>query len=287
MTSEANPTILVTGASGLFGGEIAHQLSDNGFSIRILLRDQSRAPVLDGLIESKIGDFAKPESLPAALEGIESVFLASYDAPEVIEHQANFLAAAKRAGVKHVVRLSANGTEEWAHLSIFQQHGICDQQLVESGVEYTLLKPVWVMQNFNSFLMVNDSVRLPAAGGMTGQVDARDVASVAVTALTKEGHVGRDYVLCAEALSHGDIAKLLSRSTGRNITYVDLNPETYRKELESSGWTRQSIESMLGLFDDIRAGTNSDSIMGDTIKPILGRPGISFQQFAEDYASRI
>ena len=56
---------------------------------------------------------------------------------------------------------------------------------------------------------------------------------------------------------------------------------------ESSGWTKKSIESMLGLFDDIRAGTNSDSMMGDTIKPILGRPGISFRQFAEDYASII
>jgi len=287
MTSDANPAILVTGASGLFGGEIAHQLSDNGFSIRILLRDQARSPVFAGRIESTIGDFAKPDSLPAALEGIESVFLASYDAPEVIEHQANFLAAAKRAGVKHVVRLSANGTEEWAHLSIFKQHGICDRQLVESGLRYTLLKPVWVMQNFNSFLMVNDSIRLPAVDGMTGQVDARDVASVAVAALTMEGHVGKDYVLCAEALSHGEIAQLLSKSTGRNITYVDLDPETYRKELESAGWTKKSIESMLGLFDDIRAGINSDRMMGDTIKPILGRPGISFRQFAEDYASII
>ena len=143
------------------------------------------------------------------------------------------------------------------------------------------------MQNFTSFMMVNDSIRVPAEDGLAGQVDARDVASVATVALTKEGYVGKDYVLCTEALAHGQIAQLLSRSTGRNITYIDLDPETYRKELESSGWTEKSIDSMLGLFDDIRAGTNSDSKMGDTIKPILGRPGIRLQQFAQDYASRI
>ena len=287
MTTEINPTILVTGASGLFGGEIARQLCDNDVAIRILLRNPARAPDFDGRIETTIGDFANPDNLPAALEGIERVFLASYDRPEVVEHQANFLAAAKRAGVRHVVRLSANGTEEWAHLSIFNQHGICDRQLVDSGLEYTLLKPVWVMQNFTSFMMVNDNIRVPAEDGVAGQIDARDVASVALAALTMEGHVGKDYVLCAEALAHGDIAQLLSRYTGRNITYVDLDPETYRKELESSGWTKKSIDSMLGLFDDIRAGTNSDSMVGDTIKPILGRPGIRFRQFAKDYASRI
>ena len=287
MTPDAKPTILVTGASGLFGGEVARQLSENGFPFRILLRDQAKAPELTGRIETAIGDFADPESLPAALEGIERVFLASYDRPEVVEHQANFLTAAKRAGVRHVVRVSANGTEEWAHLPIFQQHGICDRQLVNSGLEYTLLKPVWVMQNFTSFMMVNDSIQVPAGDGFAGQIDARDVASVALTALTMEGHVGKDYVLCSEALSHGEIAQILTKSTGRNITYIDLDPEKYKKELESSGWTKSAIESMLGLFDDIRAGTNSDSMLGDTIKPILGRPGIRFRQFAEDYASRI
>jgi uncharacterized protein YbjT (DUF2867 family) len=287
MNTDSNPKILVTGASGLFGGEIARQLSDNGINVRILLRDQSRAPELSGRVESAIGDFSSPESLPAALEGIERVFLASYDRPEVIEHQANFLAAAKQAGVRHVVRLSANGTEEWTHLSIFGQHGICDRQLIASGLAYTLLKPVWVMQNFTSFMMINDDIRVPSGDGLAGQVDARDVASVAVEALTKNEHVGKEYVLCSEALSHGDMAEQLSQSTGRNISYVDLSPEAYRVELETDGWGEKSIHSMLGLFDDIRAGTNSDSRVGDTIKPILGRPGIRFRQFAKDYTSRI
>ena len=82
MTTETNPTILVTGASGLFGGEIARQLGDSGFTVRILLRDQARAPEFAGRIETAIGDFSKPDSLPAALEGIERVFLASYDQPD-------------------------------------------------------------------------------------------------------------------------------------------------------------------------------------------------------------
>lgn len=91
----------------------------------------------------------------------------------------------------------------------------------------------------------------------------------------------------ASGLFGGEIARLLSRSTGRSITYVDLDPEAYGKELESSGWAKNSIDTMLGLFANIRAGTSSDSMVGNTIMPILGRPGIRFRQFAEDYASRI
>ncbi|MFC1680805.1 SDR family oxidoreductase [Pseudomonadota bacterium] len=287
MTAGYDPTILVTGASGLFGGEIAKQLSAIDVAIRILVRNPARAPGLDGHIETTIGDFGDPDSLQPALEGIERIFVASYDRPEMIEHQANILAAARSAGVRHVVRLSTNGTDEYAHLPIFQQHQACDRQLIDSGLDYTLLKPVWVMQNFASFLLIDDSIRVPAGDGVAAQIDARDVATVAIAALTEEGHAGKGYILGAEALSHGEIARVLSRSTGRTISYVDLDPEAYRRELESAGWAIQSIDSMLGLFADIRAGTNSDSTVGDTILPILGRPAIRFRQFAEDYATRI
>ena len=104
--------ILVTGVTGLFGGEVARQLDAKGLPFRVLVRDSSRAPRFSQSAEISVGDFADPATLTDALFGIEKLFLATYDQPEIIVHQANVLAAARQAGVQHVVRLSTDGTDK-------------------------------------------------------------------------------------------------------------------------------------------------------------------------------
>jgi len=278
--------ILVTGATGLFGGEISRQLLAKGVPIRILVRDPSKAPALNGTVEVALGDFSDPESLGDALTGIDRMFLASYDQPEIIEHQANVLEVAKHCGVQHVVRLSSDGTEENRQLPIFRWHGECEKQLESSGLDFTHIKPMWIMQNFEYFV-VNDKLRLPSADGRIGLVDHRDVAAVAVLALTVSGHEGKAHIIGTESLSHAEIAQELSEATGRTISYEDISPIEYQRELESFEWDAASIESMLGLFADVRAGINSDSNISDMLEPLLRRPGIKFRQFAIDYASKI
>jgi uncharacterized protein YbjT (DUF2867 family) len=281
-----NP-ILVTGATGLFGGEIARQLVARGVPIRLLVRDPSKAPALnDDTVEIAIGDFSNPESLVEALTGIDRMFLASYDQPEIVEHQANVLKTAMRCGVQHIVRLSSDGTEEDQHLPIFNRHGVCERQLEDSGLGFTHLKPQWIMQNFETFV-VDDCIRLPAGEGRIGLVDARDVAAVGVEALITTTHDGKAYVLSTESLSHSEVAEHLSVGTGRSIKYEDIPPEVYQQELENDGWIKDDIDSMLGLFADIRAGHNWDANVQDTVKPVLGRAGIKFNKFASDYASSI
>jgi len=278
--------ILVTGATGLFGGEVARQLSTSGVPIRLLVRDPSRVPTFDGSVEVVVGDYMDSEALAAAMSGIEKMFLATYDQPEIVEHQANVLAVAKNCGLRHVVRLSSDGTEENRQLPLFHWHRECERQLERSGLKFTHIKPMWIMQNFEYFV-VNDKIRLPAVDGRIGLVDHRDVAAVAVSALTVSGHEGKAHILGTESLSHSKIAEELSEATGRTISYEDISPIEYQHELESFEWDTASIESMLGLFADVRAGINSDTNISDTVKPLLGRQGIKFRQFATDYASKI
>lgn len=278
--------ILVTGATGLFGGEVARQLASGGVPLRLLVRDPAKLPDFDGSVEVVVGDYLNSTALAEAMSGIEKLFLASYDQPEIVEHQANVLAIAKKCRVQHVVRLSSDGTEENRELPIFRWHGDCERQLEDSGLAFTHIKPMWIMQNFESFV-VDDRIRLPAADGRIGLVDHRDVAAVSVLALTLPGHEGKAHILGTESLSHAEVARELSAATGRNIIYEDISPAAYQRELESFEWDRASIESMLGLFADIRAGINNDSDIGDTVEPLLGRPGIGFRQFALDYATKI
>lgn len=278
--------ILVTGASGLFGGEVARQLVQQGFPVRIFVRKAVRAPRLDEPVEVVVGDYLDSAALAEAMSGLDRMFLASYDHPQAVEHQANVLAVAQHSGLKQVVRLSTDGTEVCAHLPIFRWHGDCERQLEASGLTFTHLKPIWVMQNFESFV-IDDCIRLPAGEGRIGLVDHRDVAAAGVLALTTQGYENRGLVLATESLSHAEVAQSLSQATGRRIRYINIDPDVYRRQLEAADWDQPSIDSMLGLFDELRAGINSDSDAADTVQPILGRPGIRFSQYARDYASQI
>lgn len=282
------PRILVTGSTGTFGGEVARQLLAKGESIRVLVRDGAKVSDFDKAVQVVIGDFARSETLDAALEGIESVFLASFDSPDQAKLQGNVLTAAKRHGIRHIVRISTAGVHEFRHLSFFGWHYECEQQLEESGIAFTHLRPHWVMQNFlpssSATPVVKGKIRLPAGDGHVSFVDARDIAAVGVEALTMPGHEGKTYEMTgAEALSHSDVADQLSAATGRSIVYENISPETYEQEKAAQGWPRAPIETMLALFTEIRAG--NESVVFDTVEAVIGRVPVKFQKFADDYAS--
>ena len=282
------PRILVTGATGTFGGEVTRQLQALGEPVRVLVRDAAKASKLNETVQVVVGDFARPESLDAALAGIERVFLASFDSPDQANLQGNVLTAAKRHGVRHIVRISTMGAHELRHLSFFDWHYECEQQLEDSGLAFTHLRPHWVMQNFlpssSATPVVGDMIRLPAGDGRVGFVDARDIGAVGVAALTTPGHEGKTYELTGpEAVSHADVADQLSAATGRSIIYEIISAETYEEEKASQGWPRASIDTMLVLFARVRDGVESD--VTDTVETVTGRAPFSFHRFADDYAS--
>jgi uncharacterized protein YbjT (DUF2867 family) len=254
----------------------------------MLVRDPAHISGHISAGEVAIGDFAVPESLGAALTGIERVFLASFDSPDQAELQGNLLTAAKRQGVRHIVRVSTMGVEENRNLPIIASHRLGERQLEQSGLAFTHLRPSWVMQNFlpySAATPVKDGmIRLPAGDGRVGFVDARDVAAVAAQALRTSGHEGKAYELTGpEARSHADVAGELSAAVGRSITYENVSAEIYEEEKISEGWPRGSVDTMLGLFAEIRAG--NASVVTDTVKRMTGHAPRSVRRFAQDYAS--
>jgi uncharacterized protein YbjT (DUF2867 family) len=278
--------ILVTGATGTIGGEIARQLQALGTPARLLIRDLSKRPGNIQAVDLAVGDFASPDSLDAALDGVEGIFLASVDRPNHVALQGNVLQAAKRQGVRRVVRMSTMGVDEHERLPIFRWHSAGERQLEDSGLAFTHLRPSWVMQNFFSFV-VDDTIALPAGGGRVAFVDARDIAAVAVKALTTPGHDGQAYELTGpSALTHAEVAVLLSEATGRSIVFEDISPNDYERQKIAEGWPRESIDSLLPLFAEIRAGTNRDAVATDTVETVTGRAPKRFRDFCRHYASR-
>lgn len=279
------PNILVTGATGTFGAAVAEMLQRAGEPVRVLVRDPAR--FTGAGVQVAIGDFADPTSLDAALSGIERVFLASFDRPEMPALQRNLLEAARRQGVRHIARISTMGVENPRFGPIMADHARGERQIEQSGLEFTHLRPSWVLQNFlptSAATPVRDGkIRLPAGDGRVSFVDARDVAAVAVEVLTKAGHEGHTYELTGpDARSHAELAEALSAATGRAITYEDLPPEVYISELTAAGWPPASIESMDTLFADVRVG--GAAVLTGEVQRVTGRPPLSIHDFARDHA---
>jgi uncharacterized protein YbjT (DUF2867 family) len=279
------PKILVTGATGTFGGLLAQLLRRRGEQVRVMVRDPARF-TLDGF-EIAVGDFAEIDRIDDALSGIERVFLASFDTGDFVTLQKNVISAAKRQGVQHIARISTMFLEEprFAHFMNVSING--ERQLEASGIEFTHLRPSWVLQNFlptSAATPVRDNqIRLPAGEGRVGFVDARDVASVAATVLTEPGHEGKTYELTGPAArTHGELAAALSQATGRDIVYQDISPKDYADSLVQSGWPSKSVETMTMLFEHTRNG--DAAILTEDVERVTGTGPLGIHNFAHDHA---
>ena len=237
-------------------------------------------------VELAVGDLEKSESLDAALEGVEAAFLISGDDPRLAELHGNFAARAKRAGVKHLVRMSILVSRPDSPLTLGQWHWSADQLIMQSGVPYTILKPAYFMQNLLGLApMVKMKGILPGVmgDGKVGLIDVRDIAAVAAAVLTTDGHAGKTYPLTGpEALSLGDAAAKLSAALGKEIKYVKLSPEEAKAAMIAMGMPELSAAAWVQLGGMIAQG--AASMLTPFVQEITGTAPRSFDQFAKEYA---
>jgi uncharacterized protein YbjT (DUF2867 family) len=230
--------ILVTGATGAVGSQVVEQLSSTGAPVRAFVHDdpEKAAKVRETGIEISEGDFGKPDTLEAALEGVDQLFLLMGSAENQVELENDAIEAAGRVGVHHVVKLSIHGAEIGSPVPFRDWHGRIEEKLERSGLSYTHLRPTFFMQNAAYMLAPEGVFYMPAGDGRIGWVDVRDVAAVAVRALTEDGHEGKAYDMTGlEALSFAEAAERISAATGREIRHVDVPPEAARQGMLSSG----------------------------------------------------
>src|SRR5207244_8972375 len=224
--------ILVTGATGTIGRDVARQLSGKGVSVRAGVRDKAKArKQLGAGIALAPFDFENEKTFSEALEGVEKVFLLPPLLPNQLELMNAFVDAAKRAGARHIVKLSAIGVDDETRPTAIKWHGANEQHIRESGLVFTFLRPNSFMQNFFTYFPPrNGAIYLPWGNGTASFVDTRDIANVAADALTRDGHEGKIYTLTGPAaLGIAEVALILSQVTGREFKYVDV-PETAARD---------------------------------------------------------
>jgi uncharacterized protein YbjT (DUF2867 family) len=280
--------ILVTGATGKTGFDVLRGLSIVGAAARALVRDPSKAQAVRRPgVEVAVGDLGKPATLPAALRGCDRVFLCSSVDPRQVELQGNLIRAAKDAGVRHVVRMGAVGAALDSPVSFGRWHAETEKQLIASGVPWTLLRPHFFMQNFLGFvpaIQAQNAFQMPMKGGKIPLVDTRDIAAVAVEALTGAGHERKIYEITGpEALSGQDLAQKLSRALGRTIAYRDASPEEARRGMVAAGAPEWLADAMVALFGVFAAG--HAAAVSPVVEQVTGYPARTFDDWARENAA--
>jgi uncharacterized protein YbjT (DUF2867 family) len=281
--------ILVTGATGTTGREIVGELQKLGASgVRALVRDPARAAFIrEAGFETMEGDFDRPETLGAALEGVERALLLTPPSPQTFEQQRAFVEAARRAGVRHVVKFSAVGADANAPEGFGKWHGQSEDLLKSSGLAWTMLQPNFFMQNLLGQapqIAATGAVYQPVGDARASFIDTRDIAAVAARTLTEEGHEGQTYVLTGpEALSYHEVAAKLSEATGRTIKYVPIMPEQFREGALGAGLPEWLVSALERLNEIFASGHAAE--LNDNVRRVGKKEPTTFDQFARDYAA--
>jgi len=276
--------ILIKGASGNVGKEVLKQVAATGATVRAAFQTVTKAAAAPSGVEIATMDYNKPETLQAALKGIERVFLVAPPTPNLPALERKAIDEIKQSGVRHVVKLSAMGGRD---ATFPRQHADSEDYIKSSGVPYTFLRPNGFMQNFVTYngatINTQNAFYGSQGDGEVSHIDLRDIGAAAVKTLTEDGHQGKAYTLTGpEALSNTRVAEILSEDTGREIKYVDLTAEQFKQALLGAGLPEWSANALADLQQFYRRG-GASAVTRD-VEQLLGRKPTSFEQFSRDYA---
>jgi len=278
-------TVLVTGATGTIGRDVVKILSESGVAVRAGVRDQAKGRKQFGIeIELTTLNFEDAASFLDTLKGVEKVFLLPPPLRNQVELTNAFVSAAKRTGVRHIVKLSAIGVDGGTQFTVGKWHAAGEQHVRESGLAFTFLRPNSFMQNFINYFPPRDGViYLPWGNGKASFVDTRDIAAVAAEVLTSDDHEGKTYTLTGPAaLSIEQVAKILSEVAGREINYVNVPESAARDGMLQAGVPQWQVDALMELHA-INKQNRWDAVTND-IEKVTGKPAITFAQFARDHA---
>jgi len=236
---------LVFGATGNIGSRVAQRLIETGSRPSVFVRDSMRARALFGdQVDIHTGDIETPSSsLAAALDGVNGIFLLT-DGPNLSEQDRAISAAAFRAGVQHIVKLSTLdvltgiGTGSW--------HAAGEVAVRESGVPFTFIQAAGFMSNALSWsypIRSEGILRSSAGEGKIAFIHPDDMAAVAATALITRKHDGKALVITGpEALSYREMAATIAQTIGKPIDFEEISD--HEAFADAVGWAGKDPTSM-------------------------------------------
>ncbi|MDC8006160.1 NAD(P)H-binding protein [Aureisphaera galaxeae] len=264
--------ILVIGGTGKTGRKIVNQLEQMGHNVRIGSR--SATPAFD---------WHQPEQWATALEGMEKVYITyqpDLAVPGALEAIERLVKEAKKASVKKLVLLSGKGEREAE---------LCEQVIIHSGLDYTIVRASWFNQNFSESFMLepilDGFVALPQAEVQVPFVDTDDIAEVAVKVLLDATHNGQIYQLTGpRTLNFKQAIETVAQAIDRPITFVPITVEEYGQGMRQANLPEDFIWLIEYLFTEVLGNPNNSEITND-VEKVLGRKPTDFSDYVRRTAA--
>lgn len=278
--------ILITGSTGQIGRLVTEHLLNIGIPVRAFVRDEKSFDYLgNSSLEVAVGTFEDKKSIEKAVEGVDRLFLVARDNPNQVAQHDNVIKVAERCGVKHIVKLSAFGASKNSPIFLMRAHAETEEQLRNSKMNWTFLRPQLYMQNllrFGDSVAENNRFSAPMGANAFALVDIRDVAVVAAKVLKDGDHASKIYTLTGpNAINYTEIAKYLSTILHQSIKYHPVPPEEFYQTLLSEGkpsWRAHDLAYIAEAYPRDRK-----SLITNDISDLLQRPANSIQTFLSDH----
>lgn len=284
----ATSPILVTGATGTVGSEVVKLLLEGGHHVRALVRDPVKAARLGDAVEIVVADLSKPETLPPAFAGVDAAFVAS-NGLDIAALEANAYDAASKAGVKRIVKLSGRHLDAdfMQGTSLANNHNASEQRLRQLGVAWTIIRPGFFASNFLLFIdRAQGVVALPVGDGEDTPTDPRDIAAVAVLALTKPGHESKIYEITGPAfVSYAEMVRKIAAATGVPVSLVDVPSNVMRDGMVAAGVPLTQADGLMRYFEAAKDGKIYPPTA--TMADLLGRAPRSFDDWVRDHVGAL
>ncbi|CAN5811640.1 NAD(P)H-binding protein [soil metagenome] len=260
-------TIFITSSTGKTGSRVTNRLND--LKLPVQLGSRKGNPAFD---------WEKPELFSEALQGVTKAYITfqpDLAVPAAIDSIQQFVTAAKKAGLKKLVLLSGRGEKEAQ---------ACEDIVIESSIDYTILRASWFMQNFSENFLVDGilerNVVLPTVSASEPFVNADDIADVVVQALINPLHKNKIYELTGpNLLSFEQAVRMISEAINSKINFQYVSIDDYVGFLKSQNIPDDYIWLIRYLFTEVLDGRN-ESVKSD-VETILERPASSFKDYLQ------
>jgi NAD(P)H dehydrogenase (quinone) len=275
--------IAVTGATGELGGRVARRLAERGLAQRLVVRDPSRAPDLEGSEVAQASNYEARDEMEAALRGAQTLFLASgEEARNRVDQHKAAVDAAKAAGVERIVYLSFFGASPDAAFTFARDHFHTEEHIKASGLSYAFSRDNIYLDFVPFFAGPDGAIRGPGGDGRVAVVTRDDIADVVVELITNPDRDGQAYeVSGGEAFTLGEAAERLGNAIGRKITYVDETMEEAWASRRPSGHPEWEIEGWITTYVAIAKGELEQ--VTSTVKDLTGHEPQRLEEFLENH----
>lgn len=292
--NQSNSTFLITGATGLSGSILIQELIRQQIPVRALVRNRAKGHELEHYPDVEIyeGDMLQPDTLRAALDGVEKAVLISSAFEDMVNTQQMFIDAAVQAGVQHIIKYSGAEAGIGFNAQNFQptrQHENIEDYLINSGVAWTIVRPSQFMEVYlpgspTGVDPQRNVLVLPIQAARLVPVSIEDVAKVITKLLVETGHDGKIYEMTGpDALTMPEACAILSEVIGRPITYVNISMEEYQQGLISMGVPADIASHLIDLSKERRKCTTANIRLAT--HQLFGIRPTNFAQFIYKHAS--